>query len=303
MLALSRAVPVTLRPPGKINLTLEVLARRDDGYHTLRSVMVPIGLTDELDLAHADRFAFTCEPGALGEDNLVVRAFSRIGLASAPVSVMLRKRIPVGAGLGGGSSDAASVLRAAMEGTFGALAPRDWVADARALGSDIPFFLVDGPALVEGTGERVTALGPAPPWWLVLVVPAVHVDTGKAYASLAEARSVNPVPTRPRSGSATLRCGEALQRHDYHGVLAAMTNDFEPVVRARYPAVDAALNALSEAGAPGRAMLSGSGGACFALFPDEASARAFAVRLRAPSGAAIHIVPFALGDSWMPSPT
>jgi 4-diphosphocytidyl-2-C-methyl-D-erythritol kinase len=293
---------MTLHPPGKINLTLEILARRDDGYHTLRSVMVPIGLADELDFSRADRFTFTCEPSSLGEDNLVVRAFSRIGLAAAPVAVVLRKRVPVGAGLGGGSSDAASVLRAAMEGAFGAPAPRDWIADARALGSDIPFFLVDGPALVEGTGERVTALGPAPPWWLVIVVPPVHVDTGKAYASLAQARAATPAASRPRSGSATLRCGEALQRHDYHGVLAAMTNDFEPLVRAAYPVVDATLTALTEAAAPGRAMLSGSGGACFALFPDEPSARAFALRFRSADGAAVHVVPFAQGEAWIQPP-
>lgn len=293
---------MTLHPPAKINLTLEILGRRDDGYHTLRSVMVPIGLSDELEFRAAERFAFTCEPPSLGEDNLVVRAFARIGLADPPLAVALRKRVPVGAGLGGGSSDAASVLRAAMEGAFGRLAGRDWVADARALGSDVPFFLVDGPALVEGTGERVTALGAPPPWWFVLLVPAVHVDTGKAYRSLAQARLEAPPASRPRNTSVTLRCGEALQRHDYHGVLAAMTNDFEPVVREAYPPVDAALQALTLAGAPGRAMLSGSGGSCFALFADELSARAFAERLRPPSGAAVHVVPFASGTSWVNAP-
>jgi 4-diphosphocytidyl-2C-methyl-D-erythritol kinase len=78
-----------------------------------------------------------------------------------------------------------------------------------------------------------------------------------------------------------------------------MTNDFEPVVREAYPAVDAVLTALGAAGAPGRAMLSGSGGACFALFPDEPSAREFTLRLQPPSGAAVHVVPFARSDSWV----
>ncbi len=226
------------------------------------------------------------------------RAFAQAGLADAPVAVTLRKRVPVGAGLGGGSSDAASVLRAAMGGAFGPAPARDWVADARALGSDVPFFLVDGPALVEGTGERVTALGAAPPWWVVLLVPDAHVATGGAYGALAAARERAPAPSRPRSDSVTLRCGEALQRGDYAAVLAAMRNDFEPVVRAAYPPVDAALRALAAAGAPGRAMLSGSGGACFALFADEPAARAFAARLRAPAGAALHVVPFASGAAW-----
>jgi len=289
---------VRLQAPAKINLTLEILARREDGYHALRSVMVPIALHDEIAIAPARHFAFACEPPALAPDNLVVRAFAAAGLADAPLAVTLRKQVPVGAGLGGGSSDAAAILRAAMRGEFGDARAGDWLAAARALGSDVPFFLVDAPALVEGTGERVTALGAPPPWWIVLAVPPAHVATGPAYARLAEVRALHPAPTRPRGGSATIRCGEALQRADYAAVLAAMTNDFEPIVREAYPLVDATLHALGDAGAPGRAMLSGSGGACFALFADEASARSFAPRVRAPAGTALHVVPFAPSRSF-----
>lgn len=285
------------RAPAKINLTLEILGRRDDGYHALRSVMVPIGLADELDFAHGERFAFDCEPPSLAADNLVTRAFARIGLAGEPVAVRLRKHVPVGAGLGGGSSDAAAVLRAAMTGAFGAVAPRDWVADARALGSDVPFFLVDAPALVEGTGERVTALGAPPPWWVVLVAPEVHVATGEAYANLAGARAQSPPPSRPRNASASVRCGEALQRADFEAVIATLTNDFEAIVVPRHPAVASALDALRTAGAS-RPMLSGSGGTCFALARDEAEARALAARLPALDDAAVHVVPFAAGAAW-----
>ena len=284
--------------PAKVNLTLEILARRAGGDHALRSVMVPLALADEIAFEPSERFAFACEPPSLALDNLVVRAFGRIGLADAPLAVTLRKRIPIGAGLGGGSSDAAGVLRAAMRGEFGAIGARDWLGDARALGSDVPFFLADAPAIVEGTGERVTALGAAPPWWIVLLVPNVHVATRDAYAALASAREGEPAPTRARSGSATLRCGEALQRADYAAVLDTMTNDFEPIVRERYPAVDTALRALHEAGAPGRAMVSGSGGACFALFDGEPGARAFAARVSAPPGTRVDIVPFATSSSW-----
>lgn len=286
--------------PAKINLTLEILARRDDGYHNLRSVMVPVGLADELEFEPADRFALACEPAMQATDNLVVTALNRIGLGQAPIAVTLRKRIPVGAGLGGGSSDAAAVLRAAMSPVLPGAGAHDWVAVARELGSDVPFFLVDGPALVEGTGERVTALGHAPDWWVVLAVPPVHVATGPAYALLAQQRAAHPPATRPRSGSASLRCGEALQRGDYATVLATMTNDFEPVVRNAYPQVDTMLRALDAAGAPGRAMLSGSGGACFALFDGEAKARAFAQRLR-PGDATVNVVPFAASGAWVDS--
>jgi len=282
--------------PAKVNLTLEILARRDDGYHALRSVMVPIALHDALEVTPAERFAFVCEPPSLASGNLVTRALARLGFEHAPVEVTLRKGIPAGAGLGGGSSDAAAVLRAAMDGSFGSIAARDWIADARALGSDVPFFLIDGPALVEGTGERVTGLGSAPPWWVVVIVPPVHVSTADAYAQLAAQRAAAPPPSRPRAGSASVRCGEALQRADYAATLAAMGNDFEALIAAAYPSVRAALDALAAAGAD-RPLLSGSGGACFTPAPDERAARAVAARV-APGSGTVYVVPFSTGSAW-----
>jgi len=287
----------TLRAPAKINLTLEILARRDDGYHNLRSIMLPIALHDEIVIEPAAAFAFACEPAALQADNLVVRALERVGLGSAPFAFRLVKQIPVGAGLGGGSSDAAAILRAAAAGTFGSLAPRDWLADARALGSDVPFFLTGTGALVEATGERVTALGALPPWSIVLLVPDVHVATPDAFRRLAQARLANPAPLRPRNESASLRALVALQRGDYPAVIAAAVNDFEPVVRDTYPAVSAALDALRAAGAE-HAMLSGSGGACFGLCRDAAAAQRLAAGVRVPPGASLAVVPFAPTAAW-----
>lgn len=288
---------VTLSCPAKINLTLEILGRRDDGYHALRSVMLPIGLADELRIEPSPSFAFSCEPPSLASDNLVVRAFQRIGFGDAPYAVTLTKNVPVGAGLGGGSSDAAAVLLAAMRGDFGSLAPRDWVADARALGSDIPFFLVESGALVEGTGERVTAVGTLPPWWFVVVVPDVHVATGGAYAALAELRATQPAATRPRATSASIGMVEAVQRGDFDAAVRLATNDFEPVIAARYPPVAAALGALREADAR-YVLLSGSGGATFALCEDEREARDVAQRLVAPAGARTFVVPCAATGAW-----
>lgn len=282
--------------PAKVNLTLEILARRADGYHALRSVMVPVGLCDALEFAPSEHFAFSCDPPSLAAGNLVLRALARIERDDAPLAVRLRKCIPVGAGLGGGSSDAAAVLRAAMEGAFGAMPARDWLADARALGSDVPFFLADAPALVEGTGERVTALGAAPAWWVVLAVPPVHVATADAYAKLAGERAAAAAPRRARNSSASVRCGAALQRGDYAGVVASMCNDFEALIAGAYPAVRDTLDALAAAGAD-RPLLSGSGGACFTLAPDERSARDVAARIT-DTAATVHVVPFATGVSW-----
>ena len=291
-----KAPLVILRAPAKVNLTLEILNRQDDGYHRLRSIMLPVALEDEIAVEPAERFAFACEPAMAG-DNLVVRAFAAAGIAQAPLAVTLRKRIPVGAGLGGGSSDAAAILRAAIGGALGAVAPQDWVAAARALGSDIPFFLTGTGALVEGTGERVTALGALPPWWVVILAPDVHVDTGDAYRRLATDRTTAPAQTRARAESASIRALEAVQRADYGAAIAAATNDFEPLIAAAYPPVAAALRALRDAGAA-HAMLSGSGGATFALLPDEGAARALAAAIVLPGGARRFIVPLATANEW-----
>jgi 4-diphosphocytidyl-2-C-methyl-D-erythritol kinase len=288
---------VIVRAPAKVNLTLEILNRQDDGYHRLRSVMLPVALEDEIAIEPAERFAFSCEPATLTGDNLVVRAFAAAGAAQAPLAVALRKRIPVGAGLGGGSSDAAAILRSAIDGTLGPLASQDWLAAARALGSDIPFFLTGTGALVEGTGERVTALGALPPWWVVILAPDVHVDTGDAYRRLAAERAKAPAQTRARADSASIRALEAVQRADYAAAIAAATNDFEPLIAAAYPPVAAALRALRDAGAA-HAMLSGSGGATFALLPGEDSARALAAAIALPDGARLFVVPLAAANGW-----
>jgi 4-diphosphocytidyl-2-C-methyl-D-erythritol kinase len=184
-----------------------------------------------------------------------------------------------------------------MDGTFGGVPERDWIADARALGSDVPFFLAQGGALVEGTGERVTALGALPPWSIVLIVPGVHVATPSAFAQLARERSASPVELRPRRDSASLRALVAVQRADYAAAIQAATNDFEPIVSAAYPEVRAVLDALRAAGAD-HAMLSGSGGACFALCPDAARARRLAAKVDVPPGASLHVVPFAPTPAW-----
>src|ERR1700682_388658 len=142
-----------LPAPAKINLTLEVLARREDGYHTLRSVMVPIGLYDRIELEAAEagaRGSFTVEgdaPDGAAEDNLVLRALEAAGVKT-PMRVTLEKRVPIGGGLGGGSSDAAAVLRAAVEGRLGPAGVGAWLGAARGLGSDVSFFMVGTAALV-----------------------------------------------------------------------------------------------------------------------------------------------------------
>lgn len=259
----------TLRAPAKLNLTLEVLQRREDGLHNLRTVMVPVDLCDELTVEPADRAAFVCDVPELQSGNLVERAMEAV--RAGPYRVALRKRIPTGAGMGGGSSDAAAVLLAAQRGLFGPPPGVDYVATARSLGSDVPFFLVETAALVEGTGERVTALGPVPRWHAVVVKPPVAVSTAWAYAQIDAASR----PTRTRSGSVSLRMGEALQRADFDAVKSMLQNDFHDVLVPATPEIATALDALRTAGAT-HPLLTGSGSCVFALTRTAEEARAIA---------------------------
>ena len=279
--------------PAKINLTLEVLDRRSDGYHALRSVMVPLQLADVLTVTAAERFSFVCDDAAIaGENNLVVKAARALD-PLPDVTLHLRKIVPMQAGLGGGSSDAAGVLRAAMAGAFGRCYTLDWVAAARALGSDVPFFLTDSGALVEGTGERVTALGALPPWHVLVIKPPAAVSTALAYAELDRTER----PSRPRNTSTSLAVLAALQRGDYDTVVRGLSNDFNDVIAASTPQVAFALDALRAAGAS-NAMLSGSGSAVFTLARDAATLAAIDARLTVPPEYLRFSTAFAQPESW-----
>lgn len=246
---------------------------RDEPYH--RTAAPPVQLDiDGLDL------------GPLAS-NLAYRAARRFLEATgttSPVRVKLVKRIPMGAGLGGGSSDAAAVLRglAALTGFDDPDALHEMAAD---LGSDVPFFLAGSPlALGRGRGERLTELGPLPEAHLVLALPDVHVATGEAYGALAEAREGQEgLPAVSASGAAVSASvdersavGEPATWAD---VEALARNDFEPVVVPRHHEIGASLEALRDAGAS-VALLSGSGAASFGLFGGRAEAEEAAEALR-----------------------
>ena len=266
-----------LHAPAKINLTLEVLARRPDGYHALRSLMVPLAFGDTLTIDAANEFVFSCSDESLGSsDNLVVRA-ARAAAPDARAAIHLEKRVPTQAGMGGGSSDAASVLIGAMQGAFGPQPERDWLSIARALGSDVPFFLCGTGALVEGTGERVTAVGALPPWHLLVVKPPAAVSTAAAYAALDEA----PRPSRTRTTSVTLEALDALQRADFPAIERLLSNDFHSIIAASTPEIADTIAAIRAAGAS-NALLCGSGSAVFTLAPDAAAIEGIAARLDLP---------------------
>lgn len=286
--------PIVLRPNAKLNLTLEVLSRRDDGYHAVRSVMVPIDLCDEIKVGPADGpLEFVCDQRSLENDNLVMRAWSALGLPSNGYRIELRKVIPLQAGLGGGSSDAAAILLAAQDGAFGNLGERDYLGIARSLGSDVPFFLTGTGALVEGTGERVTAVGALPDWHAIVVKPPAAVSTGEAYRAIDE----HPRTSRPRNSSVSIQMVEALQASDFAQVQSLVSNDFHDVLLASTPKIRAAVDALAAAGAR-KPLLTGSGSCVFALAQTLGDAQAIASRLQLSADFTVYTCAFRTSGAW-----
>ncbi len=283
---------VTLQAPAKLNLSLEVLGRVAGGLHGVRSVMVPVDLCDELEISPGgEALQFLCDDPALQSDNLVERAYRSLDLRSG-AKIGLRKNIPVQAGLGGGSSDAAAILLAAQRGVFDSVPQIDYVQAAMELGSDVPFFLVETAALVEGTGERVTALGKAPDWHAVVVKPPVSISTRDAYSALDE----NERGSRPRNASVSLSLGEALQRGDFDRVIELQQNDFFDVVTSTAE-VAQAIEMLREAGAR-KPMLSGSGSAVYALTRTAAERDKLAERIVTVPEFEIFACAFRSGAAW-----
>jgi 4-diphosphocytidyl-2-C-methyl-D-erythritol kinase len=257
-----RITPVVRVAPAKVNLTLAVLGRRPDGFHDLHSIMVPLDLADRLAVSPAfgaeDRLHVVGPAGGPAPDlgppaaNLAMRALgvARRALRDAGVegpfptlAIRLEKRIPAAAGLAGGSSDGAAALEAALEawGVDGVLPPATRLAAAASLGSDCPFFLAGGWALVEGRGERVTPL-PAPrgaPPAILLVTPAVPVSTPAAFAR--HAAGIRPPGGAALASSAhlaaELRAGLPVGRFLERAGILAVANDLVPAAADLVPAL------------------------------------------------------------------
>jgi len=271
----------------KINLTLDVGPRRADGYHEIRSVMQTVALHDTLTVTRSPKQGVQLEVAgdqAAGvptdSANLVHQAASRLLTRltgpSDGLHLLLHKRIPSQAGLGGGSSDAAATLRA-VNALLGLHLPRQTLAEIGAtLGADVAFFLSGGTALARGRGENVTSLLPlTPPWPLVIVKPPVGVSTAAAYAALdAEAGRV--------PGTAT---------DDWLAGTRRLSNDFEATVQRDYPAIAQIYQSFHQTEVSGESfkpLLCGSGAAVFCRMPTREAAQGTARRIRAEK----------LGDVW-----
>lgn len=241
--------------PAKLNLFLHIVGRRSDGYHLLQTVFQFLDYGDELTFHVTDDGIITRTDelaGVPADADLTLRAARSLQRAIKGylgVAVTLRKRVPMGGGLGGGSSDAATTLLALNQLWRAGLSVPELAALGLGLGADVPMFVNGHAALAEGVGEVLTPIELPEPWYLV-IAPPVHVPTAEIYAAFAAERGLTPY-TMPR----TIR---DLRARDGH-------NDLERVVRARYPAVESAFGWLARHGQP---RMTGSGGCVFVEVED-----------------------------------
>lgn len=272
--------------PAKVNLILHVVGRRRDGYHLLETLMVPVSLSDEIDIrvgaSKRGRANVTCRvsgpakvPG--GPTNLASRAARRVleelGV-SAHVALHLRKYVPAGAGLGGGSSDAAAVLDA-LPRLLGRRIRRDRLREmAAGLGADVPFFLDCRPAWATGVGETLQPIAAFPRLDLVVVVPRRRVETAWAYANALPPLAELTTRKRGRDGAAGLRPSAK-------SLSLRVSNDFEHGVAAAVPDVARLKRRLEALGARA-AVMSGSGSAVVGIFASRAEAEQAAGKFRSP---------------------
>lgn len=250
----------------KLNLTLDILGKREDGYHDLRMVMQSITLADTLTLEENQgeglRVSANLRFLPTGEKNLAAAAALRfweaLGREPEDLDIRIEKRIPVCAGMAGGSSDAAAVLRALNQRSGEPFSPKELARLGERVGSDVPYCVLGGTALAEGRGEVLTPLPPLPRCWVVACKPDFPISTPELFAQ------ADRVKLRRRPDTAGLVA--ALEAGDLGGVARRMYNVFEDVLPARlYTRVAEIKNDLIQCGALG-ANMSGSGPTAFGLF-------------------------------------
>lgn len=270
---------LSLRSYAKVNLYLEVLGRRPDGYHEVETVLQSIDLFDSLELELlGEGVEVICDNPFVPEGGLnlaheaAAEFIGRVG-EKLGVKITIHKAIPVGGGLGGGSSDAGSVLLGLNGLTGGKLSSEELLDLGRLIGSDVPFFLSGGTAVARGRGDLLDLSLPTPPLWLVVVYPNFPISTQWAYLELnsQSQQSGTRFSLTGREHSANMMV-ESIRQGDVSGIVSNLGNSFEEVVFRRYSELGRIKEDLTSFGALG-ASLSGTGSSLFGIFEGEEQAQ------------------------------
>ena len=283
---------LSLKAPAKVNLTLEAVGKRDDGYHEIASVLQTVGLFDHLAFRPADDLTLQCDrPELATDDNLVLRAadlLKTVAGYSKGAVITLEKKIPVSSGLGGGSSDAAATLTGLNDLWGLGMSNDDLMPIAARLGSDVPFFLRAGTAMAQGRGERVRQLPPADIEWLVVLCPAIHISnkTASLYGRLTPAHYTPGHLTRKLE--ARIRGGGDVPPQ-------FLFNVFDEVARQTFPGLDTYWDAFYSLGAR-EIHVAGSGPALFAPVARKERGTTIELMLKHRHGWQAHLV-----STWPPT--
>lgn len=262
--------------PAKINLTLDTLFKRDDGYHEVQMVMTEVDLNDRLTFTKRtdSKIIIETEHQFIPTDkrNLVYQAVLLMREAygiKTGVNIFIEKNIPVSAGMAGGSTDAAATFRG-INKIFDINSPLEDLAELSSkIGSDIPFCVYGGTALATGRGEKIERLPKPPHAWVVIAKPPLSVSTKVIYDHL------KPGKNKPKSSEMV----EAIHNKSYSAMIAAMKNDLQEVTRRKYSKVNVLLNKMQSLGAD-KAMMSGSGPTVFGIVQKERQAKQLSNALR-----------------------
>jgi 4-diphosphocytidyl-2-C-methyl-D-erythritol kinase len=284
---------VKIRAPAKINMRLRVIGKRADGYHLLDTILLPVSLYDEIDIskvrpidgktASQNRITVSCNDPLVpaGRKNLAYQAALLIlgdARASAPVHIRIHKRIPLGAGLGGGSTDAAATLVGLNRLLRLGYTSKRLEQMSLALGADVPFFVKAVPARARGIGERLSPLRAVPRLWLIILYPNFPVSTAWVYRNLPSKLTKAIANT-----SIDLSLGSPANLNKL------LVNDLETVTMGRYPRIGLLKEELARQGAVGT-LMSGSGSSVFGIFPSRRSAQHAWRRLRKDKGVQAFLV-------------
>ena len=265
---------VEILAPAKVNLTLEILGRRPDGYHELRSVLMPVGLFDTVRLEETEDPGVEVEMRAEGVDlsgmsgeNIALRAarlFEKRTGVTRGARIQITKRIPLGGGLGGGSADAAAVLRGLQKLRGVRVKRAELLGMAAELGSDVPALVLGGAVLMTGRGERVRRIRvpPGRGMWMVVANDGTHCATGEVYAHYA--RKQSEIFPLTKGGGLSHTIAAPVRGGDVASTAAALHNGLQEVVFSQHPSVAALAHRLAAAGGEG-VLVSGSGASVFAL--------------------------------------
>ena len=261
-----------LRAMAKINLGLDVVRRREDGYHEVRMIMQTIRMYDTLELTATEGTGITVKTNLkylpVNEDNLVYKAAKLLMEefhVSRGLKIRLEKHIPVAAGMAGGSSDAAAVMVGVNRLFRLGLSKKELMERGVKIGADVPYCILRGTALAEGIGEQLTPLTPAPDCHVLIAKPPISVSTKFVYENL----HLDQLETHPDIDGIR----SAIEAGDLHGMVARMGNVLETVTIPAYPQIGQISSLMKENGALG-AMMSGSGPTVFGIYDDERKAMA-----------------------------